>query len=118
MLITLNSEIVTAYSASPFQLSEELGCSPTLAQVFGKEAVYFDPLGIATDTDFARFRETVLKHGQIAMVAIIGLYAPKIPVQDMLQACKSTRLLSSIKEVSVGQYVQILLVCGIPETLI
>jgi hypothetical protein len=94
MLIALNSEIVTAYSASLIQLSEELGCSPTLAQVFGKETVYFDPLGIATDTYFARFRETELKHGQIAMVAIMGLYAAKIPVQDMLEACKSTRLLS------------------------
>jgi hypothetical protein len=89
-----------------------------LAQVFGKEAVYFDPLGIATDTNFARLRETELKHGQIAMVAIIGLYAAKIPAQDMLQACKNKRLLSSIQEVSVGQYVQILLVCGILETLI
>jgi hypothetical protein len=118
MLIALNSEIVTAYSASPVQLSEELGCSPTLAQVFGKEAVYFDPLGIATDTNFARLREAELKHGRVAMVAIMGLYVPKIPVKGLLEACKSTRLLSSIQEVSGGQYVQILLVCGILETLI
>jgi hypothetical protein len=118
MLIALNSQIVNAYSASPVQLSEELGCSPTLAQVFGKETVYFDPLGFATDTHFARLREAELKHGRVAMVAVMGLYAPKIPDQGLLEACKSTKLLSSIQEVSVGQYVQILLVCGILETLI
>jgi hypothetical protein len=79
MLIVLYSQAVTAYSASPVQLSEELGCSPTLAQVFGKETVYFDPLGIATDTNFARLREAELKHGRVAMAAVLGLYAPKTP---------------------------------------
>ena len=118
MLIFLNSAVVTAYSASPVQLSEELGCSPTLAQVFGKETVYFDPLGIATDTNFARLREAELKHGRVSMVAMMGLYAPNIRDQGLLEAWKSTKLLSSIQEVSVGQYVQILLACGILETLI
>jgi hypothetical protein len=121
MCIALNSRIVAAYSVSPVELSEELGCSPTLAQVFGKETVYFDPLGIATDTNFARLREAELKHGRVAMVAVVGLYAPKIPDQGILEAWKSSsRLLlsSSIQEVSIGQYVQIVLVCGILETLI
>jgi hypothetical protein len=67
MLVALSSEIVTAYAASCVQLSKELGCSPTLVQVFGRETAYVDPLGIATDTNSDRLREAELKHGRFAM---------------------------------------------------
>jgi hypothetical protein len=56
-----------ALSASPIALQEELGCSPTLSFIFrrnGEKPLYFDPLGLATDDNFARMREAELKHGE------------------------------------------------------
>jgi hypothetical protein len=52
------------------------------------------------------------------MVAVMGLCAPKIRDQGLLEAWKSTKLLSSIQEVNVGQYIHITLACGVLETLI
>jgi hypothetical protein len=56
-----------ALSAPPVPLQEELGCSPTLSFIFRRDAekpFYFDPLGLATDDNFARMREAELKHGE------------------------------------------------------
>lgn len=59
-------------------LSEELGCSPTLsilinssANRFPSKLVYFDPLNIATDSNFSRLREAECKHGRVAMLAML-----------------------------------------------
>ncbi|CAB9526743.1 expressed unknown protein [Seminavis robusta] len=59
-------------------LSEELGCSPTLSMLLGREAFYFDPLGIATDSNFARLREAELKHGRVSMLANLHLVFPPL----------------------------------------
>jgi light-harvesting complex I chlorophyll a/b binding protein 1 len=57
----------------PPMLSEELGCSPTLSMLLGRESFYFDPLGLATDSTFPRLREAELKHGRICMLANVQL---------------------------------------------
>jgi Chlorophyll A-B binding protein len=69
----------------PPNVSEEFGCSPTLSFLFGRTATsrnaygnnkkastifYFDPLNIANDGNFARLRESELKHGRVAMLAM------------------------------------------------
>jgi hypothetical protein len=59
-----------ALSAPPVALQEELGCSPTLSFIFrrdGEKPLYFDPLGLATDANFARMREAELKHGECCL---------------------------------------------------
>lgn len=86
------SLFVAAFPNAPVQLSEELGCSPTLSVLFGPSTdsvakntspkedyyfgrnskVYFDPLGLATDENFARYREAELKHGRAAMIAFVA----------------------------------------------
>jgi light-harvesting complex I chlorophyll a/b binding protein 1 len=59
-------------------LSEELGCSPTLSALLGRESFYLDPLGLATDANFARLREAELKHGRICMLANVQLIMPPL----------------------------------------
>jgi light-harvesting complex I chlorophyll a/b binding protein 1 len=51
---------------APIPLSEEMGKSPALSYE------YFDPFNFATDDNFAILREAELKHGRIAMLAVIG----------------------------------------------
>jgi hypothetical protein len=55
-------------------LSKELGCSPTLSNILGRDfdcdPFYFDPLGLATPENWARLRETELKAGRISMAAL------------------------------------------------
>jgi hypothetical protein len=64
---------VSAFNSSPVSLQEELGCSPTLSKIFQREdnLYYFDPLGLATDQNFSRYREAELKHGRVAMIAFV-----------------------------------------------
>ena len=56
---------------APIPLSEELGTSPTLSYK------YFDPFNFATEDNFAILREAELKHGRIAMLAVIGNIVPE-----------------------------------------
>lgn len=71
-----------AFPVAPISIPEELGCSPTLSTIFrpsssssspgAEEAtLFFDPLGLATDDNFARYREAELKHGRVAMLAVV-----------------------------------------------
>lgn len=78
-------------------LSEELGCSPTLSVLLGRPNAdfYFDPLGLATDDNFARMREAELKHGRIAMAANVGVVFP--PAFRWLLSLKDQELLGPFK---------------------
>ncbi|GFH61900.1 hypothetical protein CTEN210_18376 [Chaetoceros tenuissimus] len=49
-----------------------MGTSPTL------NYKYFDPFNFASDDNFAILREAELKHGRIAMLAVIGQIAPDL----------------------------------------
>lgn len=57
---------------APIALTEEMGTSPTLSYK------YFDPLNFATEDNFAIMRECELKHGRIAMLAVLGNVIPDI----------------------------------------
>jgi len=54
--------------APPLSIEEELGTSPTLSLLFGRD-IFFDPLQISNDDNFPLLREAELKHGRIAMMA-------------------------------------------------
>jgi len=62
-----SASAVAASRRRPIPVSEEMGTS-----VFG----FFDPLSIASDENFARYREGELKHGRVAMAASVGLIVP------------------------------------------
>jgi hypothetical protein len=57
----------------PAPIKDELGCSPTLTMLLNQpEPVFFDPFCLATDENFAIFREAELKHSRVAMVAVVS----------------------------------------------
>jgi Chlorophyll A-B binding protein len=57
----------------PVAIKDELGCSPTLTVLFNRpEPFFFDPFNLATDENFAIFREAELKHSRVAMVAVVS----------------------------------------------
>jgi hypothetical protein len=92
-------------------LEQELGCSPTLSTVFGKEEGYFfDPLSFATDENFARLREAELKHGRVAMLATIGTIVP-----EFSQKITAMQTLESLQP---GQYLEILGTCAFLESFV
>jgi len=94
-------------------LEQELGSSPTLSRVLGQDDYYFDPLQLASDDNFARFRECELKHGRVAMLATIGMVAPSIVRGDSkLTAC------NVIQSLTLAQYLQILASCAFLEAFV
>lgn len=92
-------------------LEQELGCSPTLSRVLGKENYFFDPLSFASDENFARYREAELKHGRVAMLAIIGMVAPGVKG-------KSLTALEVLKSLKPSQYLEILGTCAFLEAFV
>lgn len=99
----------------PPLVSEELGTSPTLSSILGKEAFFFDPLSIATDVNFARLREAELKHGRVAMLAVVEtMLAPFLSRWTPL----TPGILPSLKMVTLDKAFKVLLVCFVMETLI
>lgn len=56
----------------PIDIASELGTSPAFGHAF------FDPLGLATEENFARYREVELKHGRVAMLATVGVVLPPL----------------------------------------
>jgi hypothetical protein len=73
LLLLLFQSSIVAFNSSPVSLQEELGCSPTLSKLLLPQReestnFYFDPLGLATDENFSRYREAELKHGRVAMI--------------------------------------------------
>jgi hypothetical protein len=75
-------------SKIPIPIDKELGCSPTLTVLFGglverinyqqsrdddaDSLLYFDPLNLATESNFAYYREAELKHGRVCMVSAVA----------------------------------------------
>jgi hypothetical protein len=57
---------------APIPLSEELGTSPSLSYK------YFDPFNFASEENFSILREAELKHGRIAMLAVLGNIVPDL----------------------------------------
>jgi hypothetical protein len=58
-------------SASPY--AEEVGALPPVG--------FFDPLGLSTDLSpevFDQYRTAELKHGRVAMLAVIGYVVPEV----------------------------------------
>ena len=65
----------------PIPISEELGTSPSLNYQF------FDPLNIANEDNFARLREAELKHGRVAMLAVLGNTLPELFPDEIIPPC-------------------------------
>ena len=137
-------------SSSPVKLSEELGCSPTLSWILsgGQSNVenydslfYFDPLNLATNDNFARLRESELKHGRVSMLAIHGtIFGPVVQTVlavhqdasnqqiDRLQSfvmamtapifSDQPLLFPQIQALSIVQVLQVLVVCGFLEVIL
>lgn len=115
----------------PPLLSEELGCSPTLTfLITGKwndkdnKLVYFDPLGLATDTNFARLREAELKHGRIAMLAVaekmlLPFASGPVPSNSLPSDYSlSSSILLRLQTLSLSDYVAIIMACGVLEIFV
>ena len=84
----------------PLSLSDELGIS---GGIFGNKL--FDPLQLATDENFVRYREAELKHARVAMLATIGFILPEIiDTENAIIANKLLGLIGqpSLKTVPVG----------------
>lgn len=90
-------------------LSDELGCSPTLSILLNQspkdassKLVYFDPLKIATDTNFSRLREAEYKHGRVAMLAMLEIIL--VPVLKRVEFIKGS--FDELSQLSEGDKVQ------------
>lgn len=112
----------------PPTLSEELGCSPTLSMLLRRD-FYFDPLRIATDTNFARLRECELKHGRVAMMAHLGIELPPLVKElakqqdfklspEQLQFFPSPSIFKSAANLELVDWLNVLVTCGFLESFI
>lgn len=128
------SAAITAFRPPP--LSEELGCSPTLSKLLGRpDGFFFDPLNLATDENFARFREAELKHGRICMAAFVGLTLP--PMGEVMMSMTipsaattgdtsrgdlnhvfSASIIENWTSLSPLQFLNIVVTCGFLEAFI
>lgn len=113
------------HAFQPPSVSEELGCSPTLTILMKGEynekknkLVYFDPLGIATDSNFARLREAELKHGRIAML-VEGMLVPF--ALERIQSADyslSTSMLPRLQALNLSDCLKIVATCGFLDVFV
>ena len=94
--------------------------------------VYFDPLNLATDDNFGRYREAELKHGRVSMLVVVSCIAQTIAKQNdpvaYFTSGQTPKLGQLLQEYAAGngdsnttwilRLTQVLLVCGILETLL
>ncbi len=119
-----NSLILSIFNKrrAPIPLSEELGTSPTL------NYKYFDPLNFATEENFAILREAELKHGRIAMLAVLGNVVPDLfrdqlvpPIPVLLSISNELWFqdvpcgIDALRLVPVMGWLQIIAFCGFLE---
>lgn len=106
---------------APISISEELGTSPT----FNYEL--FDPLDLANEETFASYRESELKHGRVAMLAVIGNVVPDLYREQIVPHVKLSKSynisfqdvpcgLKALSTVPLFGWFQILVFIGFLET--
>jgi len=107
----------------PPSIRDELGCSPTLSVLLGREYAkdpfLFDPLNIATDDNFARLREGELKSGRIAMLAVLETVA--VPLLHRMTAGYSylpPKVWDRVTSASPSDAIKVVLTCWILETFV
>jgi hypothetical protein len=95
----------------PIPLSQELGISPSLNYKF------FDPLNLANEYNFALYREAELKHGRIAMVAVLGNTIPDfLPYLNPGGELQPSTGIKTVSDVPSTVWIQIVLLIGFLET--
>lgn len=123
-LLWCSLTLSTAGSFRPPAVKDELGCSPTLTRLLGrdydKEPFFFDPLGIATDGNFARLRESELKAGRVAMLAVLEtLLIPALKENtDWIPSNLSASISKSAQSTTVVDWIKVTIVCAILETFV
>ena len=108
---------------APISIADELGTSPTF------QNKYFDPLNLANEDNFASLREAELKHGRVAMLAVLGntlpdLFRDQIVPPETMLISPSNNLsfqnipsgLDALRVVPVFGWFQIVLLIGILES--
>ena len=115
----------TSNAFRPPLVSEELGCSPTLSVLlsydYDKKPFFFDPLGLATDSNFSRLREAELKHSRIAMLAATETMV--IPILkrlhlDWLPSNLPHGLIKTLTSLQTADLIKVVITCGILESVI
>ena len=114
-----------AFNTSPVSLQEELGCSPTLSLLLQRENLYFDPLGLASDENFARYREAELKHGRVAMVSFVYSWVSFLSSSDhdmgLLDTLRKGQLppiYHLLRDWPPADIYKSIAICGVLETLV
>lgn len=134
LMSTTNRYCVNAFR--PPSLAEEIGCSPTLTAIRDlfyyyddnyytskRLPVYFDPFRLADDENFARFRESELKHGRVCMLAMLEYMSipllKRFNIPDIVPSDFPEGMVSSILSYTIkSDYVKVLITCAVLETLI
>ena len=64
----------TAFAPSPKVTTRSMALNADLAKEVGAQAPlgFFDPAGYATEENFDTYRYIELKHGRVAMLAVVG----------------------------------------------
>uniref|UniRef100_A0A8J9SCS5 Uncharacterized protein n=1 Tax=Phaeodactylum tricornutum TaxID=2850 RepID=A0A8J9SCS5_PHATR len=90
-------------------------------QSFSKRIVhFFDPLALANDDNFSRFRESELKHGRIAMLAVVeSIVTPLLRKStDWVPKKLPDSILKKFQILNAEDIVRVVVLCGILETLV
>lgn len=124
IIFLFGNDVNQGKAFKPPELRDELGCSPTLSLLLGRpEGVYFDPLNIANDSNFARLRESELKHGRIAMAANVGIILP--PLKKLLvdgigirENFPSASIVANLKALDLNDCLNVIVTCAFLETFV
>jgi hypothetical protein len=135
LLISFNNTIALSGGgfrrAPPIKLCEEMGISPTISLLVSltkkssakqDDPPYFDPLGFATDDNFAYLREAELKHGRVSMLATVGMVLASGGDQVILALIRQEgKKLVVPKETAIHNLtplnlIQVFFICAILET--